>query len=133
MKKILMFGTFDSKGNEFRYLYEEIRRRNFEVVSMNTGVYKAKGDFPIDISAEKVAEAGGVTLDTLRRKADRGTAMRVMCLGAKKIVVNLCGKHKICGAISMGGGGNIYSIYSNASPATWLPKSLHYNTCIRRY
>ena len=26
-KTILMLGTFDSKGNEFQYLYEELLRR----------------------------------------------------------------------------------------------------------
>lgn len=116
MKKILMFGTFDSKGHEFQYLYEEIQRRNFEVVSMNTGVYKAKGDFPIDISAEEVAEAGGIALDILRRRADRGTAMRVMCQGARKIAVRLCEENRICGAVSMGGGGGT-SIASTAMQA----------------
>lgn len=105
MKKILMLGTFDSKGKEFEYLYEEIRRRGFEVTAMNCGVYEPKGDFPIDISAEETARAGGCSLEELRRKADRGTAMRVMCRGAKELALSLWRGNCIAGVVSMGGGG----------------------------
>lgn len=54
---VLMMGTFDSKGNEFAYLYKELLRRNVTVKTMNVGVFEPKGGFPIDIPAGQVAFA----------------------------------------------------------------------------
>ena len=45
---VLMMGTFDSKGNEFAYLYDELLRRKVTVKTMNVGVFEPKGGFPID-------------------------------------------------------------------------------------
>ena len=86
---VLMMGTFDSKGNEFAYLYKELLRRNVTVKTMNVGVFEPKGGFPIDIPAGQVAVRGGTELAELRRQADRGVAMRVMCNGARSIVKEL--------------------------------------------
>ena len=44
-KTILMLGTFDSKGNEFQYLYEELLRRGVAVMTMDVGVFKPQGHF----------------------------------------------------------------------------------------
>ena len=102
---VLMMGTFDSKGNEFAYLYDELLRRKVTVKTMNVGVFEPKGGFPIDTPASQVAARGGTELDELRRQADRGVAMRVMCNGARSIVKELQQQGKINGVISMGGGG----------------------------
>lgn len=102
---VLMMGTFDSKGNEFAYLYDELLRRNVIVKTMNVGVFEPKGGFPIDIPAGQVAVRGGTELAELRRQADRGVAMRVMCNGARSIVKELQMQREIDGIISMGGGG----------------------------
>ena len=75
---VLMMGTFDSKGNEFAYLYDELLRRKVTVKTMNVGVFEPKGGFPIDIHARKVAARGGTEPDELRRPAARGVAMRLM-------------------------------------------------------
>ncbi len=104
-KIILMLGTFDSKGNEFAYLYSELKRRGASVVTMNTGVLGETNLFPIDIPAETVASRGGVALATLRENADRGAAMRVMCDGARAICCELQKEGRIHGVIGMGGGG----------------------------
>lgn len=98
---VLMMGTFDSKGNEFAYLYKELLRRNVTVKTMNVGVFEPKGGFPIDIPAGQVAVRGGTELVELRRQADRGVAMRVMCNGARSIVKELQLQRKIDGIISM--------------------------------
>lgn len=104
-KVILMLGTYDSKGNEFSYLYSELLRRGATVMTMNTGVLGDIKLFPIDIPAEEVAKRGGVELATLRQNADRGAAMRVMCNGARAICKELQAAGKIHGVIGMGGGG----------------------------
>ena len=105
MKRILVLGTFDSKGHEFDFLYSELKRRNVEIITMNTGIFDPVNTFSIDISADEVAVAGGTSLSQLRERGDRGIAMRVMCDGARSIVVRLQQEGKIDGVISMGGGG----------------------------
>lgn len=102
---VLMMGTFDSKGNEFAYLYNELLRRNVSVKTMDVGVFEPTGGFTIDISADKVAHLGGTELKELRIQGDRGVAMSVMCHGARSLVKELYQKKEIDGIISMGGGG----------------------------
>lgn len=102
---ILMLGTFDSKGKEFDYLYQELVRRDVDVMAMNVGVFEPVSSFPIQISARDVAKAGGMELEELRRKADRGYAMRIMCQGARAYAVKMQAEGKIQGMIGMGGGG----------------------------
>lgn len=104
-KTILMLGTFDSKGKEFDYLYRELVRRGAAVVTMNVGVFEPVSSFPVTITAEEVAQAGGESLEKLRREADRGRAMRIMCQGARHYALKLQEEGAVHGIIGMGGGG----------------------------
>lgn len=104
-KRVLVLGTFDSKGHEFAFLISELERRDVEIVTMDTGVFNPVGGFAIDIPAHTVAERGGTSLELLRRQGDRGAAMRVMCDGARALALDLYRGGKIDGVISMGGGG----------------------------
>ena len=104
-KCVLVLGTFDSKGNEFGYLIKELKRRETRVLTMDTGIFDPVGGFEIDIAADEVAQRGNGSLQELRKKRDRGSAMRIMCNGAKNIALDLYKKGRIDGVISMGGGG----------------------------
>lgn len=104
-KTILMLGTFDSKGKEFDYLYQELLRRGVAVIAMDVGVFEPVSSFPVAITAREVAKAGGVSLEELREEADRGCAMRIMCQGARHYTVKLQEEGAIHGIIGMGGGG----------------------------
>lgn len=104
-KNIVMMGTFDTKGREFKYLYDEIMSNGVKVITMNAGVLGSTDLFPVDISAEAVALAGGMKLDELRNRGDRGLAMRIMAQGARRLTVNLFQEGKLDGIIGMGGGG----------------------------
>ncbi|MHC4626756.1 MAG: Tm-1-like ATP-binding domain-containing protein [Planctomycetota bacterium] len=105
MKKICMIGAFDTKGAEYAYLRECIRARGHEVLTVNTGVLGSTDLFAVDVEAEKVAEAGGASLEQLRADNDRGLAMKAMCAGAPLIVELLYEAGKIDGIIGMGGTG----------------------------
>ena len=76
-KTILMLGTFDSKGKEFDYLYRELERRGADIIAMDVGIFEPVGSFPVRIAAQEVALAGGVPLEELRKKGDRGWAMKI--------------------------------------------------------
>lgn len=105
MKKICMIGAFDTKSSEYAFVRECILARGHEVLTVNTAVLGSTDLFPVNVEADKVAEAGGTNLERLREKKDRGQAMKVMCAGAPAIVKSLHDQGKFDGIIGMGGTG----------------------------
>ncbi|HLE52998.1 MAG TPA: Tm-1-like ATP-binding domain-containing protein [Anaerolineales bacterium] len=103
-KTIAIIGALDTKGTEFGFLKTEIEKRGCNTLIINTGVFAPM--FPPDVSAEEVAEAGGVKLADLVAKKDRGEAMAVMTKGATAIAKKLYAEGKFDGIISAGGSGN---------------------------
>ena len=83
-KNILVIGTLDTKGVEFLYLRDLILARGHRALVLDTGV-AGNPAFPPDITAEAVAEAGGDSLESLRKAADRGAALDVMGKGARAL------------------------------------------------
>lgn len=104
-KRVLMLGTFDSKGEEYAFLRERIEACGCEVISINAGVDGSTNQFPVDVEADAVAEAGGESLADLREKRDRGNAMSVMNAGAAVVVRKMFDEGKFDGIIGMGGSG----------------------------
>ena len=105
MKKICLIGAFDTKGPEYAFVREQILARGKEVLTVNTGVLGSTILFPVDVEADRLAEAGGTKLDQLRASKDRGEAMKIMCDGAPAIVKSLHEEGKIDGILGMGGTG----------------------------
>lgn len=104
-KTILMIGAFDTKGEEYAFLRQQILAQGHRVVSMNTGVMGSTDLFPVEISAEEVAAAGDGDLAALRQKKDRGEAMKVMSAGAAARVAARYASDPFDGIIGMGGTG----------------------------
>ena len=105
MKKICLIGAFDTKGLEYAFVRDQILARGHDVLTVNTGVLGSTELFFVDVEANKVAEAGGGSLDQLQEKKDRGEAMRIMSAGAPAIIKLLHDEGKIDGIIGMGGTG----------------------------
>jgi uncharacterized protein (UPF0261 family) len=105
MKTICLIGAFDTKGLEYAFVREQILARGHGVLTVNTGVMGSTEIFPVDVKADKVAEAAGGNLVQLREKKDRGKAMRIMCAGAAVIIKSLYNDGKIDGIFGMGGTG----------------------------
>jgi len=121
-KNILVIGTLDTKGVEFLYLRDLIVARGHRALVLDTGV-AGNPAFPPEISAEAVAEAGGASLESLRRAADRGAALDVMGKGARVLALRAHAEGKVDGVISLGGSGGT-SIATRAMQAlpVGLPK-----------
>jgi len=102
-KTILIIGAFDTKGEEYAFLREQIVARGHRVMAVNTGVMGTTRLFPVGIEADEVARAGGGNLMSLREKKDRGEAMAVMARGAEGVVKKLFVEKKFDGIIGMGG------------------------------
>ena len=101
-KTIALIGALDSKGEEFAFVKAAIEGRGHSVLMINTGIIGEPGFTP-DISAAQVAEAGGVSLETLRENADRGEAIDVMTKGAAVTAKTLFSQGKFAGILGMGG------------------------------
>jgi len=102
---ILVIGAFDTKGDEYGFLIDEIRARGFDVFTVNTGVLGTTSRFQVDIEAEEVASAARSKLQALRDADDRGNAMKVMGQGAAEISRRLYAEGRVSGIIGMGGSG----------------------------
>ncbi|AOT70873.1 Tm-1-like ATP-binding domain-containing protein [Geosporobacter ferrireducens] len=102
MKKILIVGTLDTKGMEFKFIKDVVESTGMETIVINTGV-KGAAAFQPDISNSQVALAGGSSIEALIAKDDRGEAMAVMTQGAAKVVLDLYEKGQVAGIISLGG------------------------------
>ena len=107
-KKVLMLGCFDTKAEDFHYLYTRLVENGLEVITLNTGVRGSTKTFPVNIEVDEVAQHTGVDLAVLQATTDRGVVVEKMGLGAAKIITKLVANQQIDGAIGMGGGGGTY-------------------------
>lgn len=98
-----MIGTFDSKGEEFLFLKECIEQNGVNTLTIDIGT-KGPAQFEPDISAEKVAEAGGEDLTALRQIHDAARCMAAEAKGLSLVLAKLLAEKKIDGVIAMGGG-----------------------------
>lgn len=105
---VIMLGCFDTKAEDFSYLYECLQLQKVNVISINTGVMATTEFFPIDFDAEEVAKAAGITLAELQNAGDRSVAVEKMGVGASNIISSLVAEGSVHGAIGMGGGGGTY-------------------------
>ncbi|PAB60299.1 Tm-1-like ATP-binding domain-containing protein [Anaeromicrobium sediminis] len=101
-KQVVVLGTLDTKGKEFKFIKEIIESQGIGTIVINTGV-KGEALCEAHISNEEVAQAGGKSIVELIRDNDRGKAMDVMMKGAAKIVLDLHVKGVLAGIISLGG------------------------------
>ncbi|MDO6602244.1 Tm-1-like ATP-binding domain-containing protein [Arenibacter palladensis] len=105
---IIMVGCFDTKGEDFGFLYGCLIGLGVKVITINTGVLGSTDLFPVNFEAMEVALSGGSTLTDLRENKDRGSAIEVMGNGAAAIVEDLFKMKKANGIIGMGGGGGTF-------------------------
>jgi uncharacterized protein (UPF0261 family) len=103
--RIIVIGSFDTKGAEYAYLIEGIQRLGGRVLTINTGVLGGTDLFSVDVAADEVTRAGGAELTSLRQDRDRGKAMDVMAAGAAEVVRLLHADGRVAGIIGMGGSG----------------------------
>jgi uncharacterized protein (UPF0261 family) len=102
MKMIAILGTFDTKGAEHAFVAERVRAAGCDALLIDAGGF-GESTVAADVTAERVAKAGGASLADLRAKRDRGTLVAAMAAGAAKVVADLAANRKIDGVISLGG------------------------------
>ena len=120
---IVVLGAFDSKGAEYAFLLDAIRRQGGDALTVDFGILGSTDRFPVDVDAAEVARAGGGDLAALRSQGDRGAAMKCMAAGAAAIAGRLYDEGRLGGVIGMGGtgGASVITAAMRALP-TGVPK-----------
>ena len=99
---IALICALDTKGEEARLVRDYVAGRGHHVIAVDTGVM-GEPPFQPEVSAAEVAQAGGTSLEELRRAADRGAAISVMAKGAAIIAERLHREGRIHGIVGLGG------------------------------
>ncbi len=105
-RNVVLVGTLDTKGAEAEFLKKIIESYKFNVITIDVGTGVKRPPLLPDFSAEKVAEAAGVTIQEIQllgqsRKSQEW--IQSMGRGASKIVGELHDTKKVDGIISFGG------------------------------
>ncbi len=101
-KTIALIGTFDTKGEEFAFLREQIESAGMRTLMIDVGVLGSP-TFKADIPQAEVAAAANENLVSLQTERDRGRSVTAMAAGAKTILVRLFEQGAIHGVVSLGG------------------------------
>jgi uncharacterized protein (UPF0261 family) len=104
MATVVVLGTLDTKGKEHNFVNQIIRSRGCDVVLVDIGVLGQPQTQP-NISRAEVAHAGGVEIEELIKRNDRGFAMEVMAIGVTKIILKMHKEGDLDGILALGGSG----------------------------
>ena len=102
MTTVVLVGTLDTKGEEYRWIHDRLAALGCEVTSVNVGTFSDAAG-PGDISSSEVAAAAGEDLAALRAGNDRGAAMDAMGRGAAAVVGRLFSQGALDGVFAVGG------------------------------
>ena len=98
----LIVATMDTKGQETMYLADCLRAEGIAVTIMDAGI-RGQCPAPVDISREKVAQAGGKSLEEVQTIGHEGKALEVMTNGAIQCARELHRQNQVQGIIGLGG------------------------------
>lgn len=101
-KTIAIIATLDTKGEEVKYLKEQIERKGKNVLVIDSGIRGTPKAVKPDITRETIAEAAGSSIQALKKK-DRGPAIEAMIKGIRKAVKKAYEIGRFQGIISIGG------------------------------
>jgi uncharacterized protein (UPF0261 family) len=99
---VLLLGTLDTKGVEFRFVRDLLRAAGVECLVLDAGVLHPPL-FDPDIPREEVYAAAGTSLDAVRRANDRGQAVTAAAEGAAAVARRLHAEGKLAGILGLGG------------------------------
>ena len=103
MATVVLVGTFDTKGMEYGWLRDRVGELGCEAVLVDAGI--GEPQIEADVPAERVAEAAGASLETLRETGDRGAAVTAMGEGAAVVVAELLAAGRADAVLAVGGSG----------------------------
>jgi len=103
-KTVVVVGALDTKGAEFDFVRQLIRRAGLDVLTVDFGVL-GEPAFAPDIDRAEVALAAGGDLDRWRSEEHKDEAMAGMAAGLAVVVRRLYDQGRLDGIFGMGGSG----------------------------
>lgn len=103
MAVVALIGTLDTKGEEYRWLAEQLRAEGVTPLLIDVGSF-SRSELA-DIGSDEVIRAAGEDPEVLRERRDRGEMMGVMGRGVAALVVDLAAEDEIHGLLAIGGSG----------------------------
>jgi uncharacterized protein (UPF0261 family) len=101
-KTVALLATLDTKGVEIAYMRDCVIARGHRALVIDSGLM-GEAVTTADIPNTRVAEAGGSSLQTLRRNADREESAPIMAAGATRLVGELVARGEIHALVALGG------------------------------
>jgi uncharacterized protein (UPF0261 family) len=102
MKKIVVLGTLDTKGEQLRYLKEKVEARGHKAIIMDLSMGGIP-PFEAEITPAEVASLAGKKIEHLRSSKDRAIVIEAMTSGAKKKALDLFSQGELDGVVALGG------------------------------
>lgn len=99
---VLLIGTLDTKGVEFQFVRDLLRKAGIDTIMVDAGVMSPPAFSP-EVSREHVFAAAGTSLATIQQAGDRGLAIDAAARGAARIASDLYAQGKVQGVFGMGG------------------------------
>ncbi|MBV8352565.1 MAG: Tm-1-like ATP-binding domain-containing protein [Verrucomicrobia bacterium] len=104
-KTICIIGAFDTKGEDFSFLRDQILKHGEQALTVNIGILGTTTLFGVDFEAGDVLKAAGLSLENIRARKDKAEAMKALDQGSPKLIRALYDQGKFDGIIGMGGSG----------------------------
>ena len=98
----LLVATMDTKSREACFIADCLKKQGITVIIMDAGI-RGTSPTPVDITREKIAQAGGKPLAAVQNLGHEGRALEIMISGAVKHARELYDRGKIQGVIGLGG------------------------------
>jgi len=98
----LLVATMDTKGQEAMFLADCLKAEGIAVKIMDAGI-RGTSPTPVDLNREKVARAGGKSLQEVQNIGHEGKALEVMTNGAIQCARELHRQNQVQGIIGLGG------------------------------
>jgi len=101
-KTVLIISTLDTKGEETYYLRDKIESLGLKPLLMDISM-RGEGPTRADITPEKVAKAGGSSIEEISASKERSRITNITIAGASRIAGEYFAEGKLDGVIGIGG------------------------------
>lgn len=103
MRKIIaIMATLDTKGEEVKYLKEQIEKKGKDVLIIDMGLRGTPISVKADIPREMLAEASGSSMELIQKEGRR-QAIEIMMKGIVKVIKELYALGRFHGLLAIGG------------------------------
>jgi len=101
-KSVVVMGTLDTKGEEIRFLKQQIERRRRRVIVIDVSM-GGQPLFQADVSPDEIARLSGNSIEEIRLSRDRDWVNQAMERGAMEKVRQLYSAGEVGGIMAVGG------------------------------